>query len=75
MARSFSGQLVRTRRLAAGYKPEQLALRIGRSVWSVLQYERGAVLPPAPVLGTLADQLSCTVDDFFTRESGAADAA
>lgn len=75
MARSFSGQLIRTRRIAAGLKPEQLALRIDRSVWSVLQYERGVVLPPAPVLGSLADQLGCSVDDFFALEAVSVDAA
>jgi DNA-binding XRE family transcriptional regulator len=75
MARTLSSQRLRDARLAAGYKPEQLALRIDRSVWSIHQYERGTVTPPAPVLGALADALNCTVDDFYATQAVSVDAA
>ncbi|MEU8608771.1 helix-turn-helix transcriptional regulator [Actinoplanes sp. NPDC048791] len=75
MARTFSSQRLRDARLARGLKPEALALRIDRSVWSIHQYERGTVTPPAPILGVLADQLDCTVDDFFALEAVTTDAA
>jgi transcriptional regulator with XRE-family HTH domain len=69
MPRTYSSRRLRQARLAAGLKPERLALLIDRSVWSIHQYERGTVTPPAPVLGQLADQLGCSVDDFFVREA------
>ena len=74
MPRTFSGQQLRDLRRAAGLKPEQLALSIGRSVFSVHQYERGTAQPSVPVLARLADQLGASIDDFFVREavSGAA---
>lgn len=65
MARTFSGARLRQARLAAGFKPEQLAVRIDRSVYSVHQYERGIAFPSAPVLGALADVLRCRIDDLY----------
>jgi transcriptional regulator with XRE-family HTH domain len=66
MSRQFSGTRLRAARIAAGLKPEQLALRIDRSVYSIHQYERDAVSPPAPVLGALAEAFGCTIDDLFS---------
>jgi transcriptional regulator with XRE-family HTH domain len=65
VARTFSKERLRSARLAAGLKPEQLALRIDRSVFTIHQYERGDSAPPARLLGLLADHLDCTVDDFY----------
>lgn len=75
MARSFSGSHLRERRQAAGLKPEQLACRIGRSVFTVHQYERGIARPSAAILGALADQLNCAVDDLFSSGAVTADVA
>ncbi|MEV5689915.1 helix-turn-helix domain-containing protein [Micromonospora globbae] len=75
MARQFSGAQLRTARLRAGLKPEQLAVRIDRSVYSIHQYERGVALPSVPVLASLADALACPVDAFFIREAVTFDAA
>lgn len=68
MARKFSGTLLKERRKAKGLKPEQLALRVDRSVFAVHQWERGVCNPAAAVLGTLADTLDCTVDDFYASD-------
>jgi transcriptional regulator with XRE-family HTH domain len=68
MARKFSGALLQRRRKAAGLKPEQLALRVDRSVFAVHQWERGTSSPRAAVLAALADTLDCTVEDFFVRD-------
>lgn len=69
MTRTFSGQRLREHRIAAGLKPEALAPRINRSVFTIHQYERGVALPSVPVLGALADVLNVSVDDFFVREA------
>jgi transcriptional regulator with XRE-family HTH domain len=68
MARHFSGALLRERRLAAGLKPEQLAFHVGRTVFSVHQYERGTATPSAKILAACADTLDCSVEDFFVRD-------
>ena len=67
MARKFSGQRLRTLRLAAGLKPERLALAVDVSVWTVHAYERGTVQPSTSVLVALADTLDTTVDSLLTE--------
>lgn len=74
MARTFSGRRLRETRLAAGLKPEQLALRIDRSVYSIHQYERGVMVPSAEVLGRLADTLGVAIDDLYEHPAAVADA-
>lgn len=66
MARQFSGRRLRAARITAGLKPEQLALRVGRSVYSVHAYERGVQVPSARALAALADALDITVDSLLT---------
>lgn len=66
MSRTFSGPRLRERRLAAGLKPEHVAVGIDRSYYSVREYELGRVTPPADTLGKLADLFGCQVDDFYT---------
>lgn len=73
--RQFSGSLLRQARRAAGLKPEQLALRIDRSVYSIHQYERGVAAPSTPVLGRLADVLDVKIDDLYNQSEAVADAA
>jgi transcriptional regulator with XRE-family HTH domain len=67
VARHFSGQRLRDARIAAGLKPEQLAILIDRSVWSVHEYERGRAFPSVGVLAALSVALHCSVDRFFTE--------
>lgn len=64
-SRTFSPRRLVASRRGAGMTREQVAVAIARSWTSVKQYERGVVIPPAPVLARLADVLGCTIDDFF----------
>lgn len=56
-ARCFSGPRLRDTRITAGLRPEQLAAHIGRSVYSIHEYERGRVCPPATVVHRIATAL------------------
>lgn len=71
MARRFSGALLREKRLAAGLRPERLAMLIDRSVFSVHQYERDTAKPSISALAACADTLGCSVEDFFVQEAAA----
>ena len=65
MSRVFSGRRLRERRDAAGLSREQLAHQVDRSVFSVVDYERGRAVPSVGVLGAIADALDVPTDDFF----------
>lgn len=69
MARYFSGPRLREARKSAGLSPEQLAVNIGRSFYSVREWELGRVTPSVTMLAALADTLGCTVDDLLTEEA------
>lgn len=69
----FDGHNLREARLTAGLRPEQLALAIGKSVYTIHEYERGRVSPPACVLASLSLLLGVSVDRLLGLE--AADAA
>lgn len=69
MARYFSGPRLRNARKSAGLSPEQLAVSIGRSFYSVREWELGRVTPSVTTLAALADILGCTVDDLLTEEA------
>lgn len=69
MARYFSGPRLREARKSAGLSPEQLAVSIGRSFYSVREWELGRVTPSVTTLAALADTLGCTVDDLLTEEA------
>ncbi|MFD8453899.1 helix-turn-helix domain-containing protein [Streptomyces coelicoflavus] len=69
MARYFSGPRLRNARKSAGLSPEQLAVSIGRSFYSVREWELGRVTPSVTTLAALADTLGCTVDDLLTEEA------
>lgn len=68
MARCFNGQRLRDARIAAHLRPEQLALIVGRSVFTVHAYERGDIHPPINVLAQVAQVLGRSVDDFLAEE-------
>jgi transcriptional regulator with XRE-family HTH domain len=65
MARTFSGSRLRTKRIAADIKPEQLALLIDKSAHSLYSYELGRVTPPVSTLALIADVLNCAVDELL----------
>ncbi len=69
MARHFSGQRLRDIRKAAGISTEQLAISIGRSAYSIHEYQRGRVTPPTGIIVAIADTLGCTIDDLLTEEA------
>ncbi|GAA1819368.1 helix-turn-helix transcriptional regulator [Actinomadura chokoriensis] len=69
MARHFSGRRLRTLRTAANITPDGLADMVGRSAFSVREYERGRVIPSVDVLARLADTLGCATDDLFELRS------
>jgi transcriptional regulator with XRE-family HTH domain len=71
MPRCFSGQLLREKRVAAGLKPERLALIVGRSVYAIHEYERGRNLPSVPVLAAMAAALNVAIDDLFVEQVAA----
>jgi transcriptional regulator with XRE-family HTH domain len=65
MARSFSGQRLRSERVSAGLTPEHVAVAVRRSSYSVREYEWGRVTPTVETLARLADLFGCPVDRFF----------
>jgi transcriptional regulator with XRE-family HTH domain len=71
MARTFSPQRLRDARRAANLRPEQLALAVERSVFSIHGYEAGRAQPPVTVLARIAEALNCPVDDFLVDASQA----
>lgn len=64
-ARCFSGSRLRTARTAAGLRPEEVAQRIRRSVYSIHEYERGRVRPPVEVIDRLAGALSVSMESLL----------
>lgn len=68
MSRVYSGTRTRALRKAAGTRVEHVAIRLRRSVYTVLEYEHGRVVPPTAVLASLADFYRCSIDDFFAEE-------
>lgn len=70
-ARCFSGARLRETRVAAGLRPEHVAFSIERSVYSIHEYERGRVCPPAAVIDRLAQALGVTPGDLLDDEASA----
>lgn len=67
MARQFSGRRLREARKSAGISPEQLAISVGRSAYSIHEYELGRATPIVAVLAAIADALGRPVDDLFAE--------
>ena len=65
MARIFSGPRLREARKSAGLSPEHLAISVGRSSYSIREYEMGRVTPSVSTLAAMADALGRPVDDFL----------
>lgn len=66
MPRHFSGDQLRAARRAAGLRSDELARVVGRSPWTIVDYERGRSAPPAAQLVALADALGVPVDALYT---------
>ncbi len=62
-------------RQSAGVSREQAAVSIGRSWSSLAAYERGAIVPPLPVLDRLARLYGVRLPDLVTTELVVSDAA
>lgn len=60
-------------RRRAGYTQENLAEALGVSRQAVSKWESGQSLPEAATLLTLADLLSCTLDQLMREELSAED--
>ncbi|WP_327654776.1 helix-turn-helix domain-containing protein [Streptomyces sp. NBC_00483] len=69
MARIFSGPRLRNARMSAGISPEQLAINVGRSFYSIREYEMGRVTPSVATLAAIADTLGTSVDALLTEEA------
>lgn len=68
MARSVSGPRLREARKSAGLSAEQLAISVGRSAYSIHEYELGRVTPGTAVLIAIADTLGRSIDDLLDEE-------
>jgi transcriptional regulator with XRE-family HTH domain len=67
----FRADRLRSLRLEQGISFERLAVAIDRSYSSIIQYESGAVTPPAPIVERLAHALDVGVDDLLDGEIAA----
>ena len=65
MARRFSGDSLRAIRVNADVRAEQLALDVGRSVYTIAGYELGTITPPSDVVGKIADRFGVSIDDLY----------
>lgn len=65
MARIFSGPRLREARKSAGLSPEHLAISVGRSTYTIREYELSRVAPSVATLAALADTVGCAVDDLL----------
>lgn len=70
--RHFSGSHLRDQRRRAGLSAAQLGARIGRSEWTVYQYEQGRTQPPLAVAAAAADALALPLERFLADDLKAA---
>ncbi|MFC9268932.1 helix-turn-helix domain-containing protein [Streptomyces zhihengii] len=68
MARYFSGPRLRAARKSASLSPEHLAISVGRSSYTIREYEMGRVTPSVATLAAMADTVGCTVDELLDEE-------
>ena len=66
--RTFSGTQMRAQRRIAGLSVHDVAARIGRSYWTVYDYEHGEAVPPIPVADAIADALGLPLDRFLVDD-------
>jgi transcriptional regulator with XRE-family HTH domain len=63
---------LRRARVEAGLTQEELAIRVGASVFSIGKYERGERSPRGPMLRRIAKVTGKTTAWFFENEDGLA---
>lgn len=63
--RTFSGRKLCEARNRRGWRHEHVAVRINRSSMTLREYESGRIMPPADIVGALADALEVSVDDLY----------
>jgi transcriptional regulator with XRE-family HTH domain len=63
--RRFSGDNLRRIRREQGISTEHIARAVGRSVFTVQNYETGRYAPPGDVIGRIAALLRCPVDLLY----------
>lgn len=61
----FSGEQLRSLRIAAGYTQSQLARALGWSRSRLCNYEQGTAQPSVDALQALADQLGVLMNDLM----------
>lgn len=67
--RKFNGKELRRQREMNDTRIEDLAVAMGRSYEGIRGYETGRTVPPANVIGALAELLGCDPGVFFTEET------
>lgn len=68
----FDGHYLRDARIAAGLRPEQVALAIGKSVYTIHSYECGRVTPAADTIAALSRLLGVSADRLLGLEVASA---
>lgn len=67
--RTFSGRRICEHRRRLDLRREHLGVALNRSALTIRAYEHGTVMPPADVVGRLADVLGVAVDDLFEESA------
>lgn len=65
----FSGPSLQAARRRAGKSREQLAVEVGRSYQTIINYERNYNSPTAAVLPALAHAVGVEIGDLFAEEA------
>lgn len=66
--RSFSGPRLRAHRHRVGLTAGQVGSLVGRSEWTVYQYENGRAQPPLSVACALADLLGTPLERLLADD-------
>lgn len=62
---TVDGNKIKQLRLEKGYTQQEVADEVGTTKTSIMQYEKGHVVPNAAVLANIAFVLGARVNDFF----------
>jgi transcriptional regulator with XRE-family HTH domain len=65
----FNHEAAKRYRIAAGFKPEHIALATGRTTGAVFAWERGRMQPRLDVLLRLAELYGCELDDLIIKDN------
>lgn len=65
MARFPAGERLRQMRIAAGLTPEQVAVAVGRSSFTINGYELGKIEPPIHILAQIATYCGVTLGEIL----------